>query len=132
MPTDETPAKREPKPLHELKPHFVMPSIEAPFLAGGGPAPDAPAPIRGRWTIATGPEPDDVWLLLPGDDGQDWPNEYTFAAACPVPDEAAIERGAKAVCAVDGGEWEACQFKDIHRQDALAVLRAALEAPDDV
>lgn len=32
---DESQAKRAPKPLHELKPHFVMPSIEAPFLAGG-------------------------------------------------------------------------------------------------
>lgn len=114
MPTDETPAKRE---------------AESPMT------PDDPAPTRGRWTIPKG-----------GVDCPECGGHYSGArATCavghdralckprtvevvPVPDEAAIERGAKAAREAYVEAIERLPIAEMWPFMALAVLRAALEA----
>lgn len=111
--------------------------------------PADPAPIRGRWTMVRCRACGRVAMFsgtltcdCPG------PKLERFEAAPwpPVPDEAAIERGAKArwdrdeqreVTRADGTLYRAVAWEAAHeldraeyRAEALAVLRAALEAPE--
>jgi hypothetical protein len=81
------------------------------------------APIRGRWTIRWRPytaKQPGGWEL---DGGPSWPEG--LVAVVPVPDEAAIERGAEALREACG----ATSTLRTYRKLALVVLRAALETP---
>jgi hypothetical protein len=95
------------------------------------PVPD-PAPIRGQWTIT--PEMRarfdwawNEWYYGPRQEGRDraWfaIEAMLEVAKLPVPDEAAIERGAEAARKVPSGA------RNRWRRVAEAVLRAALEPP---
>jgi hypothetical protein len=75
----------------------------------------AETPIRGRWTI---------WVDRHNRPCDSMRHDAHAVEACPVPDEVAIERGAKAIEDAWPG-W----FPDAYRTMALAVLRAALD-PD--
>lgn len=90
-----------------------------------------PAPIRGRWTIWACVNGRCPATIKPGRCRcfvvtRSGLNKYTERVAVevvPVPDEAAIERGAKAL-------REALGMRTLAPDVALAVLRAALEPTD--
>jgi hypothetical protein len=75
----------------------------------------AETPIRGRWTIRPHPQSWPSWNYADG------PRPSEPVQVVPVPDEAAIDRGAQAA-------FEARFLSDM-RAVALTVLRAALD-PD--
>jgi hypothetical protein len=97
-------------------------------------SPGDPAPIRGRWTLK--PHDDDSsrarrLMARNPDDLYGEPVEVV-----PVPDETAIERGAKATWDYDDGytprPWEDAEpdEREEHLERFRAGLRAALEAPE--
>jgi hypothetical protein len=94
----------------------------------------AETPIRGRWTIRPHPQSWPLWNYADG------PRPSEPVQVVPVPDEAAIDRGAKGLhqrdvadpaCEPERREWDrlTVALQDEYRADALAVLRAALD-PD--
>jgi hypothetical protein len=95
-----------------------------------GRAESDPAPIRGRWTIRVCQHGHRVeyrenyggWLHMDAADVSVC-DEADVAEVVPVPDEAAIERGAEAARKVPSGARNRWQ------RVAEAVLRAALEPP---
>jgi hypothetical protein len=98
-----------------------------------------PAPIRGRWTIhhTSGTQTHTLRFLNALVDGPPIAAMSDAVEVVPVPDEAAIERGAKYLYFNRQGEdveaiWlEVSEdVRRIFRSEALAVLRAALETPD--
>lgn len=97
-----------------------------------------PAPIRGRWTICENHETHSRGVVKPGErlarNANHEPGVFEITELVSVPDEAAIERAAKVLhelqCADAGRKpWEERPefHKKVHRDEALAVLRAALE-----
>jgi hypothetical protein len=91
-----------------------------------------PAPIRGRWTIWFCPAcagSNKQSLGCPHDEDE-FAGEPLAVEVVPVPDEAAIERGAKAVRDTWRLYASGSTPKQRQRAVALAVLRAALETPD--
>jgi hypothetical protein len=83
-----------------------------------------PAPIGGRWTITHRHANKGTFGYRPPENYIDGP-ECRLVEVVPVPDEAAIERGAKALAATDS-DYRYVSAADI-RNAVLAVLRAALE-----
>jgi hypothetical protein len=93
-----------------------------------------PSPIRGRWTLCRRidwqPSYTNPYIVPPGVDPPEGDEQHQVFEVVPVPDEQAIERAAKTLCEIDGAEWDDCDFKDIHRDEARVILAAALEQPD--
>jgi hypothetical protein len=82
--------------------------------------------MEGRWTIRWQPFTASSFGGYKLGGREPWPGEDpTPVVPC---DDAAVERGARALCEADGGDPDTCRCMSMHRRDAEAVLRAAGES----